>query len=142
MSTKQTIKGRAPSRILSISRDFGPEHHRVLCCEQRFTVLVAGRRWGKTTVGFFKLLSHAASAPGQACYYIGPTERQAKEMGWRILLDMVPGLLIRRVWHSDLQIELVNGSVIKLHGPQSLRGAVLDFAFLDEFAYMPAEMSL
>ena len=53
---------------------------------------------------------------------------------------MVPGLLIRRVWHSDLQIELVNGSVIKLHGPQSLRGAVLDFAFLDEFAYMPAEI--
>ena len=84
------------------------------------------------------LLRHAASAPRQVCYYIGPTERQAKEMGWRILKQLVPPLFIRHIRESELEIELANGSRIKVHGPQSLRGAGLDFAVLDEFAYMPA----
>jgi len=41
---------------------------------------------------------------------------------------------------SDLEIEILNGSLIKLHGPQSLRGSGLDFVVLDEFAYMPADL--
>jgi hypothetical protein len=86
------------------------------------------------------LLSHAASAPRQVCYYIGPTERQAKEMAWRTLLDIVPPVLIRRMRQMDLEIELINGSIIMLHGPQSLRGTGLDFAVLDECAYMPATL--
>jgi hypothetical protein len=52
---------------------------------------------------------------------------------------MVPPALMRRMRPSDLEIELVNGSIIKLHGPQSLRGTGLDFAVLDECAYMPPE---
>jgi hypothetical protein len=86
------------------------------------------------------LVSHAASLPGQICYYIGPTERQAKEMGWRTLMELVPPLLIRRVGRSNLEIELINGSIIKLHGPESLRGVGLDFVVLDEYAYMPAAL--
>jgi hypothetical protein len=127
-------------RTLYVYRDFGSEHYRILDCERRFVVLVAGRRWGKTTVGLYKLLCHAAATPKQVCYYIGPTEQQAKEMAWRILKEMVPAALICRMQPSDLEIELVNGSIIKLHGPQSLRGAGLDFALLDECAYMPAEL--
>jgi hypothetical protein len=86
------------------------------------------------------LLCHAASARGRLCYYIGPTERQAKEMGWRTLKQLVPAVLMRRMRESELEIELVNGSSIKVHGPQSLRGTGLDFAVLDECAYMPAEL--
>lgn len=129
----------APSRIVSVHRYFGPQHHQVLLCDRRFIVLAAGRRWGKTTLGLFKLLCHAASARGQVCYYVGPTERQAKEMGWRALKELVPALLTRRVRESELEIELTNGSLIKVHGPQSLRGTGLDFVVLDELAYMPPE---
>jgi hypothetical protein len=130
----------APLRIVSVFRDFSPQQHQILGCDRRFIVLAAGRRWGKTTVGLFKMLCHAASARGQLCFYIGPTERQAKEMGWRALKELVPDLLTRRVRESELEIELVNGSLIKVHGPQSLRGTGLDFAVLDEFAYMPPEL--
>lgn len=52
----------------------------------------------------------------------------------------MPPPLALRTRESDLEIELVNGSLIKLHGPQFLRGAGLDFAVLDEFAYMPADL--
>ena len=130
----------APPRIISVRRDFGPQQHQVLCSDRRFNVLAAGRRWGKTTLGLFMLLCYAASARGQLCYYVGPTERQAKEMGWRTLKQLVPPVLLRRMRESELEIELVNGSIIKVHGPQSLRGTGLDFAVLDEFAYMPAEL--
>jgi len=133
-------KKAGTKRILSVSHEFSSEQHRVLCCDRRFVVLVAGRRWGKTTLGLFKLLCHAASANEQVCYYIGPTERQAKEMAWGTLKEMVAPVLLARVGHSDLEIELVNGSIIKLHGPQSLRGSGLDFAVLDECAYMPSEL--
>lgn len=129
----------APPRVISVRRDFGPQHHQILCCDRRFIVLVAGRRWGKTTLGLFKALCHAASARSQVCYYIGPSERQAKEMGWRTLKQLVPPVLMRRIRESELEIEIANGSIIKVHGPQSLRGTGLDFAVLDECAYMPAE---
>ena len=112
----------APPRIISVHRDFGPQQHQILSCDRRFIFLAAGRRWGKTTLGLFMLLCYAASARGQLCYYVGPTERQAKEMGWRTLKQLVPPVLLRRMRESELEIELVNGSIIKVHGPQSLRG--------------------
>jgi hypothetical protein len=86
------------------------------------------------------MLCHAASAPAQVCYYIGPTERQAREMGWRTLKQLVPPEIIHRIRESELEIELANRSIIKVHGPQSLRGTGLDFAVMDECAYMPAEL--
>jgi len=77
---------------------------------------------------------------GQLCYYIAPTEDQAKEIAWRSLKEMVPPSLTLRTRESDLEIELVNHSLIKLHGPRFLRGAGLDFVVLYEFAYMPADL--
>lgn len=133
-------KRRALRTVLSVRRDFGLAHYRILRCKKRFVTVAAGRRWGKTIVALFKLLCHAASARGQVCYYIAPTERQAEEMGWRTLKEMVHPALIRHIRESDLEIELVNGSIIKMHGPESLRGTGLDFAVLDEFAYAQAEL--
>ena len=141
-SVRETIAPNwsAPPRILHVWRDFGPHHHQILTCDRRFIVLVAGRRWGKTMLGLFMLVCHAAGARGRVCYYIGPTLRQAKETGWRTLKQLIPALLIRHIRESELEIELVNGSIIRIHGPQSLRGTGLDFAVLDECAYMPAEL--
>src|SRR5205814_3043154 len=129
-----------PERILHVHRNFGPEQGQVLSCDRRFIVLAAGRRWGKTTLGLYQLLCHAARMGGQLCYYIAPTEDQAKEIAWRSLKETVPPSLTLRTRESDLEIELVNHSLIKLHGPRFLRGAGLDFVVLDEFAYMPADL--
>jgi hypothetical protein len=83
------------------------------------------------------MLCHAAATPLQLCYFIGPTLKQAQEVGWRTLLELSPAKMVRCVRQSDLEIELINGSIIKFHGPQFLRGAGLDFVVLDEYAYMP-----
>jgi hypothetical protein len=61
-------------------------------------------------------------------------------MGWRTLKQLVHPVLLGRIRESELEIELANGSIIKVHGPQSLRGTGLDFALLDEYAFMPAEL--
>jgi hypothetical protein len=127
---------RTQPRTLRIERTFSPEHHQVLQCDRRFVVLVAGRRWGKTTLGLWRLVVHAASAPGRLCYYLAPTERQAKEIAWRTLKEIVSPAMRRCTRESDLEIELLNGSRIKLHGPNSLRGCGLDFVVLDEYADM------
>jgi len=124
----------------SLYLDLHSEHCRILRCSRRFKLIVAGRRWGKTTFGLQCLFHKASSKPAQLCYYIGPTERQARETAWPVLRNMIPPVLMRSLRQSALEIELLNGSIIRLHGPQSLRGAGLDFAVLDESAYMPAEL--
>lgn len=134
---KDYARGGAPAHFFL---DFRPEHYRVFSSPSRFRGIVAGRRWGKTTLALQCLSHHAITRPEQICYYIGPTERQAKETAWRALKNMLPFALVRHLRESDLEIELLNGSRIKLHGPQSLRGAGLDFAALDEHAYMPADL--
>lgn len=103
-------------------------------------VVVAGRRLGKTTVAVNLLLFHAVARPKQTCYYICPTLRQAEETAWRLLLEQTPCEWVQRIRRSNLEIELTNESRIKLHGPQSLRGAGLDLVVLDEFAFMPPKL--
>ena len=137
------VDHESPARTLRVSShywDFSPQHLEVLRSDRRFTVLNAGRRWGKTTIALFKVFFHAASGPGRLCYYIGPSERQAKEMAWRAVKQIVPPALLGRKSESELEIELSNGSRIKIHGPHSLRGAGLDFVVLDEFAYMSGDV--
>src|SRR5213593_2374038 len=127
----------AQQQILNIERTFSPEHGQVLRSDRRFIVLVAGRRWGKTTLALWMLLLHALGAPRRLCYYIAPTQRQAKEIAWRALKTLVPPLMRRATRESELEIELLNGSRIKLHGPASLRGNSLDSVVLDEYSDMP-----
>jgi hypothetical protein len=120
--------------------DFPLPQYKVLRCASRFIVLVAGRRFGKTTLALCKMLRHAAAAPRQICYFIAPTAKQAREIAWRNLLEMTPWEIRRYLRQSTLELELVNGSIIKLHGPEFLRGVGLDFVVLDEAAYMPPNL--
>jgi hypothetical protein len=134
------ISRPAQSRVASFFHDFSIPQCRVLSCRARFLALAAGRRFGKTTLGLQMMLCHAASTPLQRCYFIAPTARQAREIAWTALLDLTPRKIRQYVRQSTLEVELINGSLIKLHGPESLRGVGLDFAMLDEFAYMPAQL--
>jgi hypothetical protein len=58
--------------------------------KRRFTILVAGRRFGKTYLSIAKLLECAASNPGSLSWYIAPTYRQAKMIAWKILKTYIP----------------------------------------------------
>ena len=104
---------RSARQILNIERTFSPEHDQVLRCDRRFIVLVAGRRWGKTTLALWMLLLHAVCAARRLCYYIAPTQRQAKEIAWRTLKEIVSPLMRRATRESELEMELLNGSIIR-----------------------------
>ena len=61
----------------------------------RFKVIVAGRRFGKTTLSLAKIIKDAADNPNpipQAFYwYIAPTFGQAEDIAWKILNDLCDG---------------------------------------------------
>ena len=59
-----------------------PPQWEVFLCDQRFRVLVAGRRFGKTYLAMVELLQ-AAWVPGRLAWYVGPTYKQAKRIFWR-----------------------------------------------------------
>ena len=119
------------------------QHGQVFRCEKRFIILVAGRRWGKTTLALWWLLNRACTKKNQICYYVAPSYRQAKRIAWRKLKQLVGPDLVRATREDELEIELKNGSIIQLHGTSnvdSLRGTGLDAIVLDEYAQMGAEV--
>lgn len=114
----------------------------------RFKVIVAGRRWGKTHLSLFDLLINnrdgALRKANAKNWFVAPTYRQAKNIAWQILKDIVYEYpkLIRKKNESELSIEFVNNSVIELKGADnedSLRGVGLNKVNPDEFAFMKKE---
>ena len=114
---------------------------RVLCSQSRFRILNAGRRFGKTHLAAYEL-QIAARKRGSINWYIAPTYRQAAQIAWAKLKELVPAEYVAAKNESDLSLTLVNRAVIALRGadnPDSLRGPGLDFVVLDEAAFMKRE---
>src|ERR1700680_5199213 len=113
----------------------------VFGCDQRFRVLVAGRRFGKTYLALVELCQ-AASVGSQLAWYVAPTYKQAKRIAWKTLKQMTKGYWASKPNETDLRIELVWGGTICLRGADnydSLRGDGLDFLVLDEYASIARE---
>jgi len=110
---------------------------KVISCENRFRVLISGRRFGKTFLAINELAKFARF-PNQKVWYVSPSYRQSKNICWTMLKEQI----IKHKWakkinDSDLSIILKNNSLIQLKGAdneQSLRGVGLNFIVLDEFA--------
>lgn len=106
----------------------------------RFRVLVAGRRFGKTTLAINELYQAAINNPGSLSIYVAPTYRQAKQIAWKMLKSVVSDGLVKKINESELSVHLLNGSNIELKGcdtPDSLRGVGVSFIVVDEFASIP-----
>ena len=107
--------------------------------DTRFACVSAGRRFGKTYLSMYEI-ARVARHPGKRIFYVAPSFRQAKQIIW----EDIKHQMFRRNWakranESDLTLQLVNGSTISLRSadnPDSMRGVSLDFAVLDECAYM------
>jgi hypothetical protein len=103
----------------------------------RFRVVVCGRRWGKTELG--KALALARLRTGdQRVWWLAPTRTMASQV-WRDLkrhLDAREDLTINL---SERHVEFDAGGWLDIrstHTPDYLRGAGLDFAVMDEAAFM------
>ena len=72
--------------------------------------------------------------------YIAPTYRQAKDIAWDLLKSIVPEqALLKKPNETQLEIRLINRVILNLKGADkedTLRGPGLQFALLDEFAFM------
>jgi hypothetical protein len=118
-----------------------PPQWKVFLNDQRFRVLVAGRRFGKTFLALVELCQ-AAWGPGRKVWYVAPTYKQAKRIAWKPLKQMTKPYWASTPNETDLTIELVCGGTISLRGADnydSLRGDGLDFIVLDEYASMNRE---
>lgn len=115
---------------------------------QRWAVLVAHRRAGKTVACVAELITRAlATNKTNARYaYIAPYREQAKTVAWEYLKTYALPVTVdpeHDFRESDLSVKLYNGAVIRLFGsdnPNALRGIYLDGVVLDEFADMRPEL--
>lgn len=110
--------------------------------QQRFKVVIAGRRFGKTHLSIRELCFHAR-APEQEVWYVAPTYKQAKMIVFKKLRKRLLELRwVKKVNETNMTFELKNGSTISLKGADnydSLRGVGLDYLVLDEFADIDPE---
>lgn len=109
---------------------------------QRFKVVIAGRRFGKTHLSIRELCKHARE-PEREVWYCAPTYKQAKMIVFKKLRKKLIDLRwVKNINATSLSFELKNGSTISLKGLDNfdnLRGAGLDFLCIDEFADIDPE---
>jgi hypothetical protein len=119
---------------------FVPFHRR----KQRWAIVVAHRRAGKTVSAIHDMLDHALRTDKPDALYIfgAPTRDQAKAVAWTYLKRAVAPLPGIKVNEAELSVKLHNGSVIRLYGLDTsyerLRGLRLDGIILDEVADIDA----
>ena len=107
---------------------------------QRFHVVPAGRRSGKTELAKRKLTKAAVRGSGfdrPRYFAAAPTRDQAKRIYWDDLKRMVPPVLIQDISETELKIELITGAslwVVGLDRPERIEGQPWDGGVVDEYA--------
>ncbi len=107
---------------------------------QRWAIIVAHRRCGKTVACINDLIFRAISEGKENAQYayLAPYYSQSKNIAWQYLQQYAEPVLAKAN-QSELWVELINGARIKLYGadnPDTLRGLYLDGIVLDEYADM------
>lgn len=111
-----------------------PFHER----QQRWAVIVAHRRFGKTVGAINDLLRSAfnCTLSNPRFAYVAPTYSQAKDVAWEYLkyyTSVIPGVQVNE---SELRVDLPNGGRVRLYGSDNydrIRGIYLDGVVLDEY---------
>lgn len=111
---------------------------------QRFKVVPAGRRSGKTELAKRKVVVSAIGAnetlwDDPRFFAAAPTRDQARAIYWADIKAMFPPVFIRNISESHLTVYLENGSeasVVGMDKPQRIEGVPWDGGVLDEFANM------
>jgi len=117
----------------------------------RLKVVAAGRRFGKSHYATVECLIHGLQEENKygydvstaSVYYIAPTFDQAKRAVWNKFLRELGGDVVKNYNKNEGIIYLINDREVHLKGadrPDTLRGAKLSYAVLDEFAFMKEEV--
>ena len=111
--------------------------------KERFAVLVAHRRFGKTVAAVNDLIKSCfdIDMPNVRVAYIAPYLSQAKAVAWDYALEYTRDIPHIKVNHSELRIDFPNGARFRLFGGDNynaIRGLFFDHVCIDEFADFPA----
>lgn len=108
---------------------------------QRWVVIVAHRRFGKTVGVVNDLIVRALRTQKKNAFYayIAPYFGQAKQAAWMYIKDAVRSIPGVKVKEGDVSVVLPNGATIRVFGADNydaLRGLYFDGVVLDEFGDM------
>jgi len=119
-----------------------PAQSAIATDRHRYRVVVAGRRFGKTTLSAWEMFAKAVATDDGRITYMAPTFAQARDIAWAEL-KKVCAQLSENVNESRLEITIKNRfgntSQISLHGWESvetMRGQKYDMLVLDEISNM------
>ena len=117
-----------------------PKQLEVFKAKERFKVVAAGRRFGKTRLAAWKLLIWALQNTKSDAwvFYVAPTFQQAKDVVWSMLKELGKDVITAAHENTGV-LTLVNGCRIGLKGsdrPDTLRGVALAGCVIDEYADM------
>ena len=110
---------------------------------ERFAVIIAHRRFGKTVAAINDLIKDALTIPlpKVRVAYIAPYYSQAKAIAWDYLREYTQDVEGIEYNTSELRVDFPNGARIRLFGADNadtLRGLYFDHVVLDEPADFPA----
>lgn len=113
---------------------------------ERFKVIAAGRRWGKTRLSAVYLATAACETrrngkdlTGTECWYVAPTFDQADDAMWPLFLRIADPLIDKTWEGNERRARMVSGRTVQLKGsdkPHRMRGVALSDLVLDEYADM------
>ena len=115
-----------------------PWQQEVYKASERFKVVAAGRRCGKSRLAAWMLILNALESKSGHVFYVAPTQGQARDIMWGVLLELAHPI-VASSHVNNMQIKLINGATISLKGadrPDTMRGVSLKFLVMDEYADM------
>lgn len=123
-----------------------PSQWEIFRAPERFLVLDAGRRWGKTLTELNWLIEGACNIPGSLSWWAAPVYAQSKMVFRSLLQAATRGKAtsaFKDISHSELRTEFVNDSVLHFKSadnPDTLRGEGLSRVVIDEAARVKREV--
>lgn len=112
-----------------------PAQQTVVKNKERFRVLLAGRRFGKSVLAVEELVFNALTKKKARVCYIAPTYQSARDIAWDILKNRLKDLKVK-INDSRLEIELGDSRIMlrSWENIDTLRGQYFDFIVMDEVA--------
>jgi hypothetical protein len=122
-----------------------PSQAAIFSAQERFLILDAGRRFGKSLTGLNWLLAGACERPREN-WYVSPIYSQGK-MAFRTFLSAAhkgrAEDVFKNISHSEMRIEFINGAAMTFKSadnPDNLRGEGLHRVVVDEAARVKREV--
>jgi hypothetical protein len=129
-----------PSEVIKLDYEPRPYFDAFHRRAQRFAVIVAHRRAGKSLASLMDVLHRALKNPQRDARYAfcGPTHAQIKDVIWVYLKRFTAPLPNTRINEAELSVTLFTGAVIRLYSLDSsayerMRGIYLDGCVIDEY---------